>query len=344
MPRRSFPRCAALLRLLGCLVAKNVILVAAAVLVIKACDNAFFAANSAFITDLVDTARWGRWFGLERAVRNAGLGLGAVAGGVIISGLGTPGYEAIILVNAASCGGAALLVLSIPPRRLHQPGAVQAAEEDSGHARSAPGYLAAVRDPGLLIITGIHAACLICDLALALALPIFVIDNLHAAGWLPGVLIAINTGLVVVAQTHAAKLAERFRKIHVLGAGIGLWAISFAILAATRATTGLSVSLLLLLFAVVFTIAEITYSPTAAALPALIAPADLKGRYIATFQLCWTVAGVVAPYSFTLLLSRVGYLTWIVMCVVMLAALSALPLLRQAINRRDRPNIIPDTL
>jgi len=55
----------------------------------------------------------------------------------------------------------------------------------------------------------------------------------------------------------------------------------------------------LLLVVVLHTLASLLYTPTTSALVADFGSANLRGRYLATYEFCWGIASAITPVLFT---------------------------------------------
>ncbi len=82
----------------------------------------------------------------------------------------------------------------------------------------------------------------------------------------------------------------------------------------------------LLVIVVVYTLGELVHSPSGGALSVSAAPEAVRGRYLATYQLSYSLASALAPSLFTALLAVDGRLPWAVLTVAAVGA--ALALLR----------------
>src|SRR6266699_1057480 len=70
----------------------------------------------------------------------------------------------------------------------------------------------------------------------------------------------------------------------------------------------------------VYALAELIHDPTSNALAADIGQESLRGRYLALFQLSWSVAGLIAPGLFAVLFTLRPVLPWLVMATLILLA------------------------
>ena len=69
-----------------------------------------------------------------------------------------------------------------------------------------------------------------------------------------------------------------------------------------------------------YALAELIHDPTSNALAADVGQESLRGRYLALFQLSWSIAGIIAPGLFALLFTLHPVLPWLVMAALILLA------------------------
>ncbi|WP_181774943.1 MDR family MFS transporter [Amycolatopsis pittospori] len=267
-------------------------------------EGMFWPSTGALVAQVADDGQRARWYAMERALRNVGIGLGGLLGAFLVAWGGTGGYTVIVLVNAATFVVAAGLVASWrAPAGTPRP----------AEAPPAGGYRKVFADRifrGVLVTVFVFA---LCDLALTVLLSAYVLDGLELPAWQPGVLFAINTVLVVLAQTVVASRVERRGMPRTLQVAAGVWALSFLLFAFVPAGQPTTAFPLLTLAMIVFTGAELLQAPTSSALTVAIAPAPLRGRYLGLEELVWSAARVLAPATFTWLLSHGSGLPWLVL-------------------------------
>ncbi|MER6795751.1 MFS transporter, partial [Amycolatopsis mediterranei] len=193
------------------------------------------------------------------------------------------------------------------------------------------GYRAVLADRAFRRVLVTVFVFALCDLALTVLLSAYVLDTLRLPAWQPGVLFALNTVLVVLAQTVVARRVERFGKPRTLQVAAVVWAAAFLLFAVAPLAAPLPVFAVLTVATAVFTAAELLQAPTSSALTVALAPPHLRGRYLGLEELLWGVARVLAPVTFTALLGAGPQLPWLVLAgccmlaVVVLAGLKAVP-------------------
>ena len=255
----------------------------AAGLLVSVGDRAFWSSYGTLVGEVAAPGERQRWFGLLMATRNLGLGLGGLAGGVLIGMRGTTGPHALALLDAASFGACALLLTRVRTRR--QPGR---REPDPGAWRAVLG------DRGYLELVGANVLLTLGLLVLGF-LPVYVVETLGLPGWLAGGVFTLNCGLIAALQTTAVRLTEHRRRTRMLAlAGVLLAVAMLVFLAASAVPSRLTV-LVVLLGCGLYTLGEIVYSPAADTLAAEAAPEHLRGRYLSVYQLSWTASVTAGP-------------------------------------------------
>ncbi len=269
-------------------------------------EGLFWPSTAALVAQVADDGQRGRWYAMDRTLRNVGVGLGGILGSLLVAWGGTGGYSAIVVLNAVSFVVAAVLVASWR---------VPAAPPHPAVRESAPreGYRKVLADRIFRRVLVTVFVFTLCDLALTVLLSAYVIDGLHLPSWQPGLLFTINTILVVFAQTVVASRIERRGMPRTLQAAAAVWAVSFLLFAIAPAGQPTTAFVVLTLAIVVFTGAELLQAPTSSALTVAIAPPHLRGRYLGIEELVWCSARVLAPVTFTWLLSRGPALPWLVL-------------------------------
>lgn len=284
-------------------------------------EGLFWPASGALVAQVADDGQRARWYAMERTLRNVGIGLGGLAGSALVV---AGGYTTIVVLNAASFLVAAALVAAWRGGRA---GPSRAAREPARRR----GYRAVLADRAFRRVLVTVFVFALCDLAFTVLLSAYVLDTLRLPAWQPGVLFALNTVLVVLAQTVVARRVERFGKPRTLQVAAVVWAAAFLLFAVAPLAAPLPVFAVLTVATAVFTAAELLQAPTSSALTVALAPPHLRGRYLGLEELLWGVARVLAPVTFTALLGAGPQLPWLalagccMLAVVVLAGLKAVP-------------------
>jgi Na+/melibiose symporter-like transporter len=255
-----------------------------------------------------------RWFGLTVALRAAGLGLGGLLAGLAVSSLGIVGYHALTVGNAVSFALATLLIASLrTPKRT----VIASSFVEEGRK----GFRAVLADRPYCWIVASNLVFGIARTMILVGFPVYAIQVLGAPAWLTGVLYAVYTALLAVAQTSLVRRLERHRRTRALMLGALLWMGSFVFLAAAPLLPRQAIVAYLSGVTVLYTVAVMVHAGVIDALVVEAAHDTLRGRYVAAFNLSWAVANALAPGLFTVMLAWYTGLPWIVLAALLLLAL-----------------------
>ena len=227
-----------------------------------------------------------RWFGLTVALRAAGLGLGGLLAGLAVSSLGIVGYHALTVGNAVSFALATLLIASLrTPKRT----VIAASFVEAGRK----GFRAVLADRPYCWIVASNLVFGIARTMILVGFPVYAIQVLGAPLARLGVLYAVYTALLAVAQTSLV------RERHIGGPALMLahcsgWAPSCSWqlhrCCPARPSSCLSG------VTVLYTVAVMVHAGVIA-LVVEAAPDTLRGRYVAAFNLSWAVARALLACS-----------------------------------------------
>nr|WP_199272980.1 MFS transporter [Streptomyces broussonetiae] len=257
-----------------------------------------------------------------RALRNAGLGAGALLATACLAG-GTTALRALAAVTGLACLAAAALAWSV---RLHaHPAAAPAEDRGNGPAP---------RMRALLAANVVHVFCLNVP---EIALPMVLVTQLHASPVWSAAIFVANTVLVVTLQVPVTVLMSRFSRRTVLVlAGVVLAVSYLGFLAATAPGHGWGAPAVAAV-SVVCTVGEIIYAGSATALVTALAPAHVLGRALARFQLSTGFGLAVSPAVITALAPHGSAALWGGLAAATLLSASAVALEKDQQTRLSGP-------
>lgn len=298
-------------------------------------------AGSVLVAEIAAPEDRDRWFGLSRVLVNAGLGAGGLLGGVAVATGGIAGYQWIVVLNALSFVVAAGMVarLRMPAAKASMRVSSQATTRDATDGGSgveaasdgarAWGYWAVLRDRPFLGLVGASVLLWMSIFSVDLGLAPYVVSVLRAPAWIPGVLFGINTSLIVLAQVPVmGLLASRRRTRAMMAAGLGYAAV-FLCLAGARLVPASALLAYLCATMLLSTAAELILAPSIVALAAAVAPASLRGRYLALSGLSGSAAMAITPLLATALLAARPAALWLTLAPLMVGAAASVSLLER---------------
>ncbi|MCL2734603.1 MAG: MFS transporter [Actinomycetia bacterium] len=212
-------------------------------------------------------------------------------------------------------------------------GAVAGGGKAAGGANAAGlragGYRVVLSDTAFLGLTGANFLTALGYSALAVLFPLFIGGTLGEPQALTGAAFTVNTVLCALGGVAIAAFVRRrgARRTRAAALGAVLFATAFAglaVLAAIRPHAGWALPAVLFALVALYTVAELVHNPSSGTLAVAAAPEELRGRYMATYQLSWSLASVLAPSLFTLLEATDARLPWLVLTGTALTAAALL--------------------
>jgi MFS family permease len=269
-------------------------------------NQAWPAAHAALVATVAHGRERDAALAGGRALRNAGLGVGALVATACLAG-GTTALQVLAAVTGLAYLTAAGLAWSV---HVH------------AHPAAAP---AAVGGPAprMRALLGANVIYVFCLNVPEIALPLVLVTQLHASPVWSAAIFVTNTVLVVTLQVPVTVLLSRFARRTVLAlAGVVLTASYLGFLAATSLGAGWGAPAVAAV-SVVCTIGEIIYAGSATALVTALAPAPVLGRALARFQLSTGFGLAVSPAAITALASAGSAALWGSLAAATLVSASA---------------------
>jgi MFS family permease len=249
----------------------------------------YWPANEAIVADLTTGEERRIAYAFTRLADNLGLGVGIIAGGLLISSTG--GYRWLFIIDGISfCVFFVTIILAIE----------ETLQQGREPTKLVGGYITALGDRRLLVYVMVNIILTIYISQTQTTLPLYFsnfVAQTHARGFDPKVistLFAWHLLMTVACQIPILKFLHRFSHARSLMISGGFWALGFACI--TMTGTVMSYQLLWASLGLgLFAIAIVAYTPTASALIADLAPATLRGVYTSINSLCWAIGYAVGP-------------------------------------------------
>ncbi len=256
-----------------------------AMLLIGAGLGSFYPAYASLLAALTDRPQRTAAASLQYAATNLGIGLGAVIGGLLVSTSRPQSFTFIFVANAVSfLLFAGLLLRGVPSGRA------------AGAGRDRVGYRLVLRDLTFLAVVGFNGLVVLSTYAqLDSSVPLYAHLFLGVPTVALGGILAVNTAFIVVAQLPIARAVRRLDRSRTLALSAGAWMAAWLVGELASLGHGGSAIWLLGLYAVLFGLGECLLSSTIAPLVADLAPAGVRGRYMAVFNLSWSLGLLLGP-------------------------------------------------
>lgn len=283
--------------------------------------SAYWPANQSLVADVVPSPQRSRYFGLSFTLLNAGIGIGGLVSGLVVT-TSQPETFTWIYVGDGLSFVVPMLLLLVPLRHIGNgarsqapelpvvaaepvgPAAAGATARPAAASASAGGYRQVLADRvfrGVLVVTFLSS---------------FVGYSQMEAGWTAfartvadastrtiGLAFAVNTAAIVVLQLFVLRMIEGRRRTRALAAMAGLWAVAWLVMGAAGLAPGTPLAAVLLVASLgIFALGETLLSPIGPAVTNDLAPEALRGRYNAVSSLSFQIAAIVGPASAGVLL------------------------------------------
>jgi len=247
-------------------------------------------ANRTLTVRLVNREQRTAAFALNRVAGNFGIGAGAtVAGFIVAFAQRLSSFQTLYIFDALTFAAFALIVLAAAP----SPRAEAVIAIDA----HATGFRAVARDRLFLAMIGANIVLVVVGHTFfSNILAPFAKTHTPIGPAAIGLMLLVNTSVVVIAQIPAVRLVTRMRRTHAFAAASALFAISLlAVLPATLIHSELAAATLLAGVAAVFAIGECVHTNVLGPLVADMAPAHLLGRYLSFYSLTFAISMALGP-------------------------------------------------
>jgi MFS family permease len=290
-------------------------------------------SSQSLVATLVSATTRHRVFTQNRMFALTGLGLGGIVGGLIAAGERPSDYETLLTLDVITFLAFAGVLAPIPlPKR--PPRA----------AVSAGGYLAALRDSGLVRLCLVNLALVSAGIAPMLVLmPAYAKLHGEVGEGTIGVIYAINTATILLGQIPITRLSEGRRRMPLLALGTSLWIVAWILMLSGAVAFHSWAAVLIGLAVVLYGVGECLYSAVVIPTVAAIAPDGLRGRYLAIMGFSWQGGFMIGPAIGGALLAS-GPIALPMTCAVVCAAalVAALAMERRLpAQHQQTPRVVP---
>jgi MFS family permease len=275
-------------------------------------------AQLAMTADLLGPHRRARGFGIQRVVINSTFALGPLAGGFFGPRFG---YLPLFIMDALTSYFVALVIFSkLPETRPRN----HAETPSESLAQTLAGYGRVLQDRTFLAFILISILTVSAFMQMSTTLSVYLVKFEHMPESFFGALVMLNALMVVFLQIPITHAVSKAPLLGIMIAGNAFYLIGFG-------SYGLSPSMPLFIFAMILiTLGEMLVIPTSQALTALLAPPDMRARYVAIERFNWIIAQALAPLAAGAVMDRLDP-RWVwygcsIICAISVAGYYALHL------------------
>jgi MFS family permease len=267
-------------------------------------------SQSALLASLASPEIRHRATAVSRVASNLGIGLGGVIGGAIAAH-GLNGFVALFLVNALTYVLYAVILLV-------------GVREDARPAPVAGGYRVVLRDRPFIRLALINVGMIAVGWGVfSWIVPAYARGEIGVSTRLIGLLVFANAVTVVLAQIPAARLAEGRRRTATMAVGALTFVAACLLVVGAGFVELRLAAATFIVAAIVVAVGECLHTTVLMPLVADLAPAGLRGRYMAVTALSWWLGLALAPTLAAQALSVSPPAAMLASAVVALAAAAA---------------------
>jgi MFS family permease len=269
-------------------------------LLLGAGSGAFWPSQSSLITGLTPVERRHNAFAIGRVTMNLGVALGGVVGGLIASSAHPHSFTVLFVLDALTFVGYACVLTGLPSPRLRREG------EREGT------YRQVLADRPFVSYILLNSLFIAAGMAVVVELmPPFAKNDAGMDERQIGLIWAVNSLVVVLAQLPVAKLAEGRRRMRGLALMGVIWAgVMLAVGAAGYWLSGVNAAIAMAAAAAVFGLGECLHGTIHLALAADLAKPGVLGRYLAFSSQSWQIGWIVGPAAGGFVLQHAPYALW----------------------------------
>lgn len=256
----------------------------AALMVLVGLSNPLYQVGAdAMIADMLPSEKRADGFTINRMANNVGFAMGPAIGGF----LATRSYN-----TAFYCAGIGFISYSFLLFFLAKETLITTPANETnitGLDEIIQSFSRVARDKTFMTFVIAVSLGLIAPTLLWILMPVYtktnygIPENLY--GWIP----TTNGLMCVFVQYPVSRITRRYKILSVLAVGMFIYALGVGSVAFMSSFWGFWLSMVILTFG------ELTLVPTASKYVADLAPADLRGRYMAIYWLGWGLARTISP-------------------------------------------------
>jgi MFS family permease len=242
-------------------------------------------AQLAMTADLLGPQKRANGFGVQRVVINSTFALGPLVGGFVGPRIG---YLPLFILDALTSYFVALIVFARLPET--RPNREQVGPlRSENFTQTLAGYGRVLQDGTFVAFILISILTVTAYMQMSTTLSVYLIKFQHMSESFFGALVMLNALMVVFLQFSISRWASQQPLLPIMIGGTAFYLVGFG-------SYGLPPSTLLFVCAMILiTIGEMLVIPTSQALTALLAPPDMRARYVATERLNWIIAQSLGP-------------------------------------------------
>ena len=263
--------------------APNMLFIYIAALVIGLFSNSGNPAYSAMVADLLPEEKRAEGYAAVRISVNLAMTIGPAIGGF----LATRSYLSIFILDAVTSLITAGIVLALIPETKPE---LQPGQAEANLSQTFRGYRRVFRDGFFIAFLVTVAIMVLVYIQMTTTLGVYLRDTHAISPQGYGYIISLNAAMVVLFQFWVTRRTKDRPAMIMMALGAALYGIGFSMYGFANRY------LWFLLAMVIITVGEMIVEPVSQAIVALLAPQDMRGRYMAISGLSWLIPSAIGPY------------------------------------------------
>ncbi|MFE5916507.1 MFS transporter [Streptomyces sp. NPDC056468] len=299
--------------------------IACAYLLVQSGINSYYTAQRTLILHAAPAAETRSWFAFTGSLRNIGIGVGALLAAGTLALFGTDALTWLVVAAAPLYLLAAFCFARVPT----SPPPQSAPEEPPSEEGTAGTRSGTADMRRYLLLVTCNIPFVLSQAMLSVLIAVYATETLGLPAWSASILLVVNTAMVSTLTSPLTAHAAPGQPRHTMALGhVLLVCAMLAFAAPALPDADLPAWPALVTAIVLFSLAEIFYSPAVSELSVTLTPGAARGSRQSLYQLSWSTGNIAAPALFTGLLDAHALLPWTVQGVACLVALAAIPALK----------------
>jgi MFS family permease len=247
-------------------------------------------AYDAMLADILPESKRQEGFGITRVVFNYAWIVGTALGGLIAA----RSFLALFVIDAVLSLIVALILYRFLPET--RPVYHAQARPEQSFLKTVAGYRIVLRDAAYMLFIVAGMVTLVVYQQEYSSLPVYLRDVHDISSRIYGLMLAVAGLEVVLFQLWVSRVIRKFPPFLMMVLGSLFFMAGFGMIGFVRGVP------LFLVAIIVITIGEMISFPTNRVIAANFAPEDMRGRYMAVYDLGWTIPSTLGPAAAGLIL------------------------------------------
>ena len=248
-------------------------------------------AHQAMVADMLPEEKRQDGYGIIRVVANISWMIGPIIGGIIAA----RSYLMLFILDAILSSITAVIVFKLIPETMPQKTIEQAKESI---LRTLAGYWKVTKDAPYMAYLVVSMLMLIVYQQMYSTLSVYLRDHHNIPTQQYGLLLTISAITVVLTQLWVTQRTKGKPPFLMMALGTVFYMIGFTMFGVVNAYWLFGAAI------IIITIGEMIVVPVSQYLAARFAPEDMRGRYMAFFNLAWALPSSIGPWAAGMILDN----------------------------------------